>query len=77
MTNMLDDVEFQIAKLQLAEEDFLVVRTAKPIPSTFAAELRARLERQVGRKVLVLDPGTELTVVAKAEMKRLAEGGKK
>jgi hypothetical protein len=63
--NMLDDVEFQVAKLSLGPDDLLAVRVAKPISSAIATELRARLERQlnlVGR-ILVLDSGADLTVV--------------
>lgn len=71
--NMLDDIEFNIAKLELGEDDFLAVRTAKPITSIAAAELRARLERQIGRKVLIMDASFDLTVVSKADSKKFAK----
>jgi hypothetical protein len=63
--DMLGDVEFEVAKLSLAPADVLAVRVARPITMVLATELRARLERQLrlAGRVLVLDPGTELTVV--------------
>jgi hypothetical protein len=47
----------------------LAVRVARLITSVLAAELRSRLERQLGLsgRVLVLEPGTELTVVTAAD----------
>ena len=67
--DMLYDVEFEIAKLELGPTDVLAVRVAKPIASVVAAELRARLERQLNLagRVLVLDSDMTLTVVAKSE----------
>ena len=67
--DMLDDVEFEVAKLELRATDILAVRVATPITSVVAAELRLRLERQLGLlgRVLVLEPGTELTVVTAVE----------
>jgi hypothetical protein len=63
--DMLQDVEFEIAKLELGPTDILAVRVTKPVTSVLVAELRSRLERQLGLsgRVLVLEPGTELTVV--------------
>jgi hypothetical protein len=63
--NMLDDVEFQIAKLSLGPDDLLVVRSAKPLTSVMAAELRARLERQFNLtgRIMVIDAGFDLAVV--------------
>jgi hypothetical protein len=63
--DMLDDVEFEIARLELGPADILAVRVKKPITSVMATELRARLERQLNLtgRVLVLDPEMELTVV--------------
>ena len=63
--DMLDDVEFQVAKLQLGPTDILAVCVARPITWVMATELRSRLERQLGLsgRVLVIEPGTELTVV--------------
>ena len=73
--DMLDDVDFEIAKLQLGPEDILAVRPAKPLTSIVATELRARLEHRfnlVGR-VMVLDAGLELSVLTKADAKRLVK----
>jgi hypothetical protein len=69
--NMADDVEFQIAKLSLGADDLLVVRAAKPITSVTATELAARIARQFNLtgRVLVVDAGTELSVVARADLK--------
>jgi hypothetical protein len=72
--NMLDDVEFEVTKLTLGPDDMLAVRSAKPLSSVMAAELRAQLERRlnlVGR-VLVLDAGLEISVISKADAKRAA-----
>jgi hypothetical protein len=73
--NMADDVEFQIAKLSLNAEDLLVVRSAKPITSVMAAELMAQIGRRfnLNGRVLVVDAGTELSVVARTDVKA---GGK-
>jgi hypothetical protein len=67
--DMLEDVEFEVAKLELGPTDILAVRVAKPVSSVLAVELRSRLERQLGLsgRVLVLEPGTELTVVTVAD----------
>ena len=67
--DMLDDVEFEVAKLELGPTDILAVRVATPVSSVLAIELRSRLERQLGLsgRVLVLEPGTELTVVTAAD----------
>jgi hypothetical protein len=72
--NMLDDVEFQIAKLDLGPDDILVVRVAKQITSVSASEMTARLERRLDlqNRVLVLDAGTEVSVVARSEGKDAA-----
>jgi hypothetical protein len=63
--DMLKDMEFEVAKLELGPTDILAVRVARPVSSVLAVELRSRLERQLGLsgRVLVLEPGTELTVV--------------
>jgi hypothetical protein len=67
--DMLEDVEFEVAKLKLGPTDILAVRVATPITSVVAAELRLRLERQLGLsgRVLILEPGAELTVVTAAD----------
>jgi PIN domain nuclease of toxin-antitoxin system len=67
--NMLDDVEFQVARLELGPDDVLAVRPAKQLSSVMAAELRAQLERRLNLsgRVLVLDAGLELSVISKAE----------
>jgi hypothetical protein len=67
--DMLQDVEFEIAKLELGPTDILAVRVTKPVTSVLVAELRSRLERRLGLsgRVLVLEPGTELTVVTAAD----------
>jgi hypothetical protein len=73
--DMLENVEFQVAKLDLGLNDILAVRLAKPATSVVAAELRAQIERRlslVGR-VLVIDAGTELTVVARGGRELKAE----
>ena len=67
--DILDDVKFEVARLELRATDILAVRVATPITSVVAAELRLRLERQLGLagRVLVLEPGAELTVVTAVE----------
>jgi hypothetical protein len=66
---MFDDVKFEVAKLELGATDILAVRVAKPVTSVLTNELRSRLERQLGLsgRVLVLKPGTELTVITAAD----------
>lgn len=74
--DMLDDVEFQVAKLELGQTGILAVRAAKPLTSVVAEELRARLERMLNLpgRVLVTGPGTDLTVIARLEMPLEAKG---
>jgi hypothetical protein len=69
--NMADDVEFQIAKLSLGPDDLLVVRAAKPITAVIAAEITAQLGRRfnLNGRVLVVDAGAELSVVARTDVK--------
>lgn len=71
--NMLDDVEFQIAKLELGRRDVLVIRPEKPVTSVVAAELRAQLERRLDLqgRVLIIDPGVELAALGRADVKKL------
>ncbi|QOG20457.1 hypothetical protein [Bradyrhizobium sp. SEMIA] len=73
--NMLDDVEFQVAKLELGRRDVLVVRTERPLTSVMAAELRAQLERRLDlqARVLIVDPAVELAVVSRSEAKKLSD----
>lgn len=67
--DMLDDVEFKVAKLDLGPDDILAVRVGALISAVTAAELTARLERRLSLegRLLVLDPGAELTVVARKD----------
>lgn len=67
--DMLDDVEFNVAKLDLGPDDILAVRVAKQISAVTAAELTARLERRLSLegRVLVLEPGSEISVVARKD----------
>ena len=71
---MLDDVEFEVAKLELGPDDVLAVRSAKPLSSVTAVELRAQLQRRLNLfgRVLVLDAGLELSVMSKSDVKRAA-----
>ncbi|WP_143029443.1 hypothetical protein [Bradyrhizobium brasilense] len=70
---MLDDVEFKIAKLELAEGDILVARLKGTASSVIAAEMRAQLERRLGLqgRVLVIDESVNLQTLSKAEAKKL------
>lgn len=74
--NMLDDIEFNVARLALEPGDFLVVRPSRPITSVMGAELRARLDRMLDLKgkVLVIEAGTELSVLTKSEARKLMQG---
>lgn len=70
-----ENVEFEIAKLELAPGDAIVARVDRPITSDAAARLQASLERAIPRtKVIVIPPGIELTVVSKADAKKLEVG---
>ncbi len=76
--DILDDVEFEIRKLELAPSDVLVVRCKGSVSSTAAATLRAYMERYLGegRKVLVIDQTVlDLTVVTAKDAKRLQPAG--
>jgi hypothetical protein len=67
-----EDVEFQIAKLDMRQGDVLVARAMRIIPSEAAARIRAYLERAMpGTKVVVIDGSLELSVVSKADAKKL------
>lgn len=69
-----EDLKFEIARLELKPGDVLAVRPQRPLHSEAAARVRAVVQREVpGIKVLVIDPGTELSVVSKADAKRLAK----
>lgn len=71
--NMLDDVEFQIAKLALGPDDVLVARIGRPVSSVVTNELRAQLERRTGLdRVLVISSEVELSILSKADAKKLA-----
>lgn len=70
--NMLDDVEFQIAKLSLGPDDVLVARIGRPVSSVVTNELRAQLERRTGLdRVLVIDSAVDLSILSKADAKKL------
>jgi hypothetical protein len=71
---MLDDVEFQVTRLELGPDDVLAVRPTKPLSLVTAVELRAQLERRLNLfgRVLVLDAGLELSVTSKSDIKRAA-----
>ncbi|WP_141713642.1 hypothetical protein [Bradyrhizobium elkanii] len=71
--NMLDDVEFRIAKLQLAEGDILVARLKGTASSVVAVEMKAQLERRLNLpgRVLVIDESVNLQTLSKAEAKKL------
>lgn len=72
-----EDVEFQIAKLDMRQGDVLVARATRIIPSEAAARIRVYLERSLpGTKVVVIDGGLELSVVSKTDAKKL-EGAAK
>jgi hypothetical protein len=63
------DSRGNVVSLELRATDILAVRAARPVTSVWAAELRSRLERPLGLpgRVLVLEPGTELTVFTAAD----------
>lgn len=73
--NMLDDMEFQVAKLELGRRDVLVVRTERQLTSVMTAELRAQLERRLDLqgRVLIVDPAVELAVISRGEAKKLLD----
>lgn len=71
-----EDLEFQVAKLVLGPGDALVARVDRPITADAAARLQVAIERALPKtRVLVIPPGIDLTVVSKADAKKL-EGGK-
>lgn len=69
-----EHLQFEVAKLELRPGDVLVARAPRALHSVEAARLRSYLERGVpNTRILVVDCGLELTVVSKAEGKRLAK----
>lgn len=67
MSEMLDDIEFHIAKLSMEKDDILVVRLDRPSTSIAVATMTARLQHQFGVKVLVIDSTIELSTISKSE----------
>ena len=68
-----DEIEFQIARLEMRPGDALVARVTRIVPSEAMSRIRAYLERCLpGTKVLVIDSSLELSVITKAEAKRLS-----
>ncbi len=69
-----EDVEFQIARLELRPGDVLVARAMRPMTSEASQRIKAALERAlpIGTKVLVIDAGLDLSVASKSDAKRLA-----
>lgn len=71
------DIEFQIARLELRPGDVLIARAAHIISTAAATRLRAYLERALpGTKVVVIDAELELSVATKSDAKRLQDGAK-
>lgn len=73
-----EDLEFQIARLELSPGDALVAQVDRPITDEAASRIRAAIERVIPKtKVLVIPPGMVLTVVGKADVKKLESAGGK
>lgn len=67
-----EEIEFEIAKLELRPGDVLVARLTRIVPSEALARLRAFLARELpDTKVLVIDAQVDLSIVSKAEAKKL------
>jgi hypothetical protein len=69
MDDVFNDFEFKLAKLDLGPDDLLVIKPAVALTSIAAAELTARLGRRFERlegRIMIIEPGTELTVVSTA-----------
>jgi hypothetical protein len=65
----LDDIEFKIARLELGPDDVLVVRAAQTLSQDAFKRIMGTLRAVLGegvRKVLILQPGFELAVLAPA-----------
>ncbi len=67
-----EEIEFEIARLEMKPGDILAARVTHIVPSEAVARIRAYLERALpGTKVLVIDATLDLSVVSKAEAKKL------
>lgn len=70
-----EELSFEIARLEMKPGDVLVVRPQRPVPAEAAMRIQSYVARALpNTKILVIDPGMELSVVTKAEGKRLAGG---
>ena len=74
---MAQPERFEIAKLQLAAGDVLVVRPSERVSTEVARHIREDVGAMVptGVSVLVINPGVELSVLTKAEIERRADAG--
>lgn len=70
-----EEFEFHVARLELAPGDALVARVDRIISADASARLRLAIESALPKtKVLVISPGTDLTVVSKVEAKKMESG---
>lgn len=62
--------EFSISKMQLGPGDILVLRAPVALSFTSAEHIRAYLRQSLpeGQRVLILEPGFELSVLTKADV---------
>ncbi len=64
-----EDFEYRIGKLSLEPDDILVVKLTSSIPYDAMGRLGERLREMLpSRKVLVLDPNVDLSVLTAAEI---------
>lgn len=65
------DLEFHIAKLDLAPGDILVVKTDKPLTREAAQGIRETFKRIMpsgANKTLIIEPGIELSKLTQSEI---------
>lgn len=67
---MTDDAEFRIARLTLTSDDVLVVKVSTTLTPEMAVRMHIYFERKVpvGVKVLIVESGTELSVLTRADI---------
>lgn len=65
------DMEFEIKKLQLRRRDILVVKTKTMLSPRDIKELKKNLEKQLHRRVLIIDELIDITNVISYKKKEM------
>jgi len=80
MDDVFNDFEFKLSRLDLGPDDLLVIKPAVALTSIAAIELAARLGRRfecLAGRIMIIDPGTELSIVNTAAAGKLPKSDAK